>query len=90
MARLHFSRFLLECDGCHQRHGEPHGHNSPQEARIAAYIDGWRFPVNLKANGSPGTSEADVCPSCLPAWTLKKRRSASRRLRASEAPQSQE
>ena len=39
MSALGFNRFILQCDGCKARHGEPHGHNSAQEARIAAYID---------------------------------------------------
>lgn len=48
MSALGFNRYILQCDGCKARHGDPHGHNSAQEARIAAYIDGWRYPSMLR------------------------------------------
>ncbi|MBM4820068.1 hypothetical protein HXP45_03025 [Streptomyces actuosus] len=46
MSALNFSRYILECDGCKKRHGDPHGHNSSQEARIAAYIGRVALPVD--------------------------------------------
>lgn len=88
MSALNFSRHVLECDGCKKRHGEPHGHNSPREARIAAYIDGWRYPLMLKADDSYGTTTSDVCPDCLPGWIPQrvKQRNVGRRLSVDEAP----
>ncbi|MFE9777764.1 hypothetical protein ACFYPA_06355 [Streptomyces sp. NPDC005775] len=86
MARLTFNRVILECDGCQKRHGEPAGHNSPTEARLAGYVDGWRFPSNLRSNGQLGDTESDVCPECMPSWVPRTRRAAGRRLRTHEAP----
>jgi hypothetical protein len=89
MSSLNFTRYLLECDGCKQRHGEPNGHNSAREARLAAYVDGWRYPPMVKTDGSHGTSTSDVCPDCFPAWTLRgwgQRQGSGRRLSTDEAP----
>lgn len=90
MSTLNFTRYILECDGCGARHGAPNGHNSAQEARIAAYVDGWRYPARLKADGSVGVSTSDVCPDCMPAWTPQGRRvrKKSARLSNTEAPTS--
>jgi hypothetical protein len=89
MSTLNFTRLILQCDGCKKRHGDPHGHNSAQEARIAAYVDGWRFPATVRANGAPGTAASDVCPDCTPAWEPQQygqRFASSTRLSVSEAP----
>ncbi|MGW4822507.1 hypothetical protein ACWEP4_26825 [Streptomyces sp. NPDC004227] len=72
MSALSFNRYVLECDGCQKRHGEPHGHNSAREARIAAYIDGWRFPSLVRADGSLGNSTSDVCADCMPTWVPRR------------------
>ncbi|MEV7976234.1 hypothetical protein [Streptomyces sp. NPDC086519] len=89
MSALTFSRLVLVCDGCQKRHGEPHGHNSAQEARIAAYIDGWRFPATVKKDGSQGTGASDVCPDCIPTWVPQRwlqRPGRGAHLPISEAP----
>lgn len=72
MSTFTFSRVILECDGCKKRHGEPHGHASAREARIAAYVDGWRFPPMLKANGHYGERTNDVCGECIPTWVIRR------------------
>lgn len=88
MSTLTFSRYVLQCDGCKARHGEPDGHNSAHEARIAAYIDGWRYPSMVRADGTIGTRTSDVCPACMPTWMPRRwrERDKSRRLRNAEAP----
>ncbi|GGK18281.1 hypothetical protein GCM10011583_57700 [Streptomyces camponoticapitis] len=89
MSTLNFTRIILRCDGCLKRHGDPHGHGSAREARVAAYIDGWRFPSTARADGSPGSGSSDVCPDCLPTWEPQgylARPSRSRRLRVDESP----
>jgi hypothetical protein len=87
MAALSFQRYLVECDGCQNRHGEPDGRRTSEEARAAAYADGWRFPAMVKSDGKPGASTSDVCPKCVPNWTPVRwgvRR--GRALKQSEAP----
>ncbi|MET8506801.1 hypothetical protein ABZV60_19415 [Streptomyces sp. NPDC004787] len=89
MSTLTFSRVVLQCDGCLRRHGDPHGHNSAQEARAAAYGDGWRFPATVRADGTPGNGSSDVCGSCIPAWRPKRwgeRPASSVRLPVDAAP----
>jgi hypothetical protein len=88
MSRLSFLRYILQCDGCKTRHGDPIGHNSAEEARIAAYVDGWRFPALLKSDGAPGTRASDVCPECMPTWTPRRWQDGDRcrQLAATEAP----
>lgn len=88
MSALTFGRYLLECDGCKKRHGEPHGHNSAREARIAAYVDGWRYPSMVKSDGSCGSSTSDVCPDCMPGWIPRRwgQRNSGRRLASDQAP----
>ncbi|QER88602.1 hypothetical protein [Streptomyces tendae] len=90
MSTLQFLRCLLECDGCKATFGDPHGYNSPREARLAAYLAGWRFPVIRKANGQLGIATSDVCDKCMPTWQPRdwENRNTGRRLRAREAPQS--
>jgi hypothetical protein len=88
MSALGFNRYLLQCDGCKARHGEPNGHNSAHEARIAAYVDGWRYPAMIKSDGSIGTKTSDVCPDCMPTWEPQRwrERDKSRQLHQHEAP----
>jgi len=89
MSTLNFSRVVLECDGCKKRHGEPHGHNSSREARIAAYIDGWRYIPMVKANGQYGERTDDVCDECAPTWIPRRwqpGRGSGRRLSVDDAP----
>lgn len=87
MSTLNFTRLILECDGCKTQHGQPHGHNSAQEARIAAYIDGWRFPSTVRADGTPGSAVSDVCPDCIPGWRPQRYgQNGARRLATEEAP----
>ena len=89
MSAITFSRYVLECDGCKKRHGEPNGHNSSNEARIAAYIDGWRFPPMVRANGTYGSRTNDICDECIPTWVPKQwqpGRGSGRRLGRDEAP----
>ncbi|MFV0136374.1 hypothetical protein ACLGIH_24735 [Streptomyces sp. HMX87] len=89
MSTLNFARVVLQCDGCQKRHGEPHGHNSAQEARMAAYIDGWRFPNTVKSDGSVGTGTSDVCNDCFPNWRPRHwqtGRGSGRRLSVGQAP----
>ena len=88
MSALNFTRYLLECDGCKKRHGEPNGHNSAREARLAAYVDGWRYPPMVKTDGGYGSSTSDVCPNCMPGWVPRRwgQRNSGRRLPSDEAP----
>ncbi|WP_150232247.1 hypothetical protein [Streptomyces filamentosus] len=87
MATLSFHRYLIECDGCQARHGEPDGRRTSDEARAAAYADGWRFPAMIKSNGKPGASVSDVCPACITDWApVRWGASRSRYLMSSEAP----
>lgn len=93
MSTLNFTRLVLVCDGCKKRHGDPHGHNSANEARVAAYIDGWRFPSTIKSNGQPGSASCDVCPDCMPTWEPQHyhaRPGRSTRLSVGSAPRSEE
>ncbi|MFF8829126.1 hypothetical protein [Streptomyces sp. NPDC015131] len=93
MSSVTFSRYILECDGCKKPHGYPHGHNSAQEARIAAYIDGWRFPPMVRADGSTGVRTNDICDECMPTWTPQQwrpGRGSGRRLSIQEAPRPEE
>jgi hypothetical protein len=93
VSTLNFNRVVLECDGCKKRHGEPHGHGSSREARIAAYIDGWRFPPMVKANGHYGERTNDVCDDCSPTWVIRQWRPGSskgRHLMVDEAPRPEE
>ena len=69
MSALHVSRYILVCDGCAATHGEPHGHSSAMEMRAAAYASGWRFPSQVRKNGTAASRASDVCPTCLPSWT---------------------
>ncbi|AWT42814.1 MULTISPECIES: hypothetical protein [Streptomyces] len=92
MSALNFSRYILECDGCKKRHGDPHGHNSSQEARIAAYIDGWRFPSMIKSDGSIGSRTNDVCADCMTTWAPRQwatGRGSGRRLSVDQAPRAE-
>lgn len=89
MSALAFHRYIVECDGCHARHGEPDGRPSVAAARAAAYADGWRFPAMVLASGKPSSSSSDVCPTCIPSWTPARwgsRRGSGRILRKEEAP----
>jgi hypothetical protein len=88
VSTLSFNRYILQCDGCKARHGEPDGHNSAQEARIAAYVDGWRYPPMVRGDGAPGSKTSDVCPECMPTWVPQRwrERDGGRRLRTAEAP----
>lgn len=88
MAALTFNRYILECDGCQERHGEPDGHRSATEMRAAAYAAGWRFPAMIKADGTPGHSSSDVGPACLPMWRPRRwgQRRSGRYLYQAEAP----
>ena len=61
MASITLVRYLIECDGCLAVFGD-------HEARVAAYVQGWRFPSRLKANGQAGAQTSDVCAECLPDW----------------------
>jgi len=93
VSTLNFSRIVLVCDGCQKRHGDPHGHNSAQEARIAAYTDGWRFPATVRADGSPGSAACDVCPDCMPTWQPQHyhaRPGRSTHLHVDKAPRTEE
>lgn len=93
MSTLNFSRVVLECDGCKKRHGEPHGHASSREARIAAYIDGWRYIPMVKANGQYGERTDDVCDECVPTWIPRRwqpGRGSGRRLSVNESPRPEE
>jgi len=90
VSTLQFLRAVLECDGCGARFGDPHGYNSPDEARTAARAAGWGFPGIRKASGHVGLATSDVCGSCLPTWqpVTWENRNTGRRLRANEAPNS--
>jgi hypothetical protein len=59
------TRYVLACDGCRTELPEA---QTATEARGAAYAAGWRFPPQLKADGSPSSNASDVCPKCLPDW----------------------
>jgi len=89
MSALTFYRYIIECDGCEARHGEPNGRRSAAAARAAAYADGWRFPAMVLASGKPGASTSDVCPACVQNWTPVRwggGRGSGRSLRQEEAP----
>lgn len=88
MSTLAMTRYLLECDGCQTTMGtESGGLRSALEARAAAYSEGWRFPPQLRADGTLGVNASDVCPKCIDGWTPERRSTGSRVLKNSEAPQ---
>lgn len=62
------TKYVLGCDGCRTEMPEA---QSATEARGAAYADGWRFPPQVKADGSTSSNANDVCPACLPTWATQ-------------------
>ncbi|MGQ4355258.1 helix-turn-helix domain-containing protein [Streptomyces drozdowiczii] len=90
MTTLSFHRYVLQCEGCPARFGDPHGYNSPDLARVASRQSGWGTPPVRRAGGGLGVITSDVCPNCLSGWepVLFTRRQHGRRLSADEAPDS--
>lgn len=90
MTTLGFNRYVLQCEGCPARFGEPHGYNSPDIARTAAREQGWGTPPIRRATGQLGVITSDVCPDCRPNWepVTMATRQHGRRLAPDEAPAS--
>jgi hypothetical protein len=59
--------YFITCHGCGSR--TDHGHDSPFEARAAAYAAGWRFPARVRTNRALSKETDDVCPKCAESWT---------------------
>lgn len=68
MTTRQIHRLLIVCDGCGTAHN-PDGANSEREGRYAAYNDGWRYPPQIKKDGTPARTTSDVCPNCINGWT---------------------
>lgn len=44
MGTVQIITYAIECDGCNNVFGTPHGLPSSMDVRAAAYAEGWRFP----------------------------------------------
>lgn len=63
-------KYFISCHGCGTR-AEGEGHDTPFEARAAAYAAGWRYPARTRTNGSLAKETDDVCPKCIGDWTAR-------------------
>ena len=61
------TRYFVSCHGCGAQ-TEDGGHDTPFEARAAAYAAGWRYPARVRTNGERSKETDDVCPKCIDAW----------------------
>lgn len=68
MSLLPHTHYVMTCDGCGTKRGGRAEHDNRTECEVAAYVDGWRFPAQVKLDGSKSSRVSHVCPDCLPGW----------------------
>lgn len=79
MGTVQIITYAIECDGCNNVFGAPHGLPSSMDVRAAAYAEGWRFPALTGKNDESRQISSDVCPTCLPSWVAQEKRIPQRR-----------